>query len=400
MTDTATAAIEQLNAAWAEFKSTNDERIKSEAKGVADVLFDLKAAKINDAMDELSAKIKTMEAKAARPAAGADSEQAVEEFKAKVRNWASTGNADGRGPEIKALSIGTNADGGFAVPKVIDLAVEKLARDISPIRAISNVVSISTNDYNKLVNVNGTTSGWVAETATRTETSTPQLANIQIPPGELYVNAMATQPSLDDPLFDMEAWLMENIYEEFFRAEGAAFVSGNGTNRPTGFIATGTPVATADSARAFGQLQYIASGGAAALPTSADTYLDIVHALKAAYRTNATWVTNKAVLGAIRKLKDTANQYLWQPSVQAGTPAQFMGYAVVEAEDMPAVAANVFPLAFGDFRRGYLITDRKDVMMLRDPYSNKPYIGFYATKRVGGKVVNSEAIKLLKIAAS
>ena len=121
MTDTATAAIEQLNTAWAEFKSTNEERIKSEAKGVADVLFDLKAAKINDAMDELSAKIKTMEAKAARPAAGADSEQAVEEFKAKVRNWASTGNADGRGPEIKALSIGTNADGGFAVPKVIDL---------------------------------------------------------------------------------------------------------------------------------------------------------------------------------------------------------------------------------------------------------------------------------------
>lgn len=396
MSDEIKSLVEAQGTAFEQFKS----KVDAQLAGKADAVVDAEIKKLNDALDDYGAKLKAIETKAARPAAGADADAAVEEFKSRVRNWASTGNPNGSGAEIKALSIGTNADGGFAVPKVIDLAVEKLARDVSPIRAISNVVAISTNDYNKLVNINGTNSGWVAETAARTETSTPQLSNIQIPPGELYVNAMATQPSLDDPLFDMEAWLIENIYEEFFRAEGQAFVAGNGTNRPTGFIATGTPVATADSGRAFGQLQYIASGGAAALPTSADTYLDIVHALKAAYRQNAAWVTNKAVLGAIRKLKDTTNQYLWQPSVQAGTPAQFMGYPVVEAEDMPAVAANVFPLAFGDFRRGYLITDRKDVMMLRDPYSNKPYIAFYATKRVGGKVVNSEAIKLLKIAVS
>jgi HK97 family phage major capsid protein len=204
---------------------------------------------------------------------------------------------------------------------------------------------------------------------------------------------------LDDAFFNVEAWIVEEIANEFARNENAAFISGNGTDRPTGFLA-GTPVATADSARAWGVLQYVASGAAAALPTSPDTFITLVHALKAGHRANARWMMSKDLLSSVRKYKSTDGQYLWQPSLQAGVPSSFLGYPVVEAEDMPLVAANTFPVAFGDFRAGYLIVDRMQTRLLRDPYTSKPNVLFYATKRVGGIVQNSEAIKLLKIATS
>lgn len=393
--------IEAQGKAWEEFKSSNEERIKAEAKGVADVLFEEKAAKINGALDALGEQLKALEAKANRPGAGADGlSEAEAEHKAAYGNWMRKGVETGLAElEAKAFQIGVNADGGFAVPKVIDTAIVKKLVDISPVRQVAQVVQIGTSDYKKLADIGGTASGWVGETAARTATNTPQLAQIAPTMGELYANPQATQVMLDDTFFNAEQWLADSVAEEFARAEGAAFVSGNGTNQPTGFLA-GTPVATADSGRAWGVLQYVASGGAAALPTSADKFIDIVHSLKAGYRQGAIWMTSKAVLGAMRQYKDSTNQYLWQPSVQAGQPSTFMGYGVVEAEDMPAVAANAFPLAFGNFGAGYLIVDRMGVRTLRDPYSNKPYVGFYTTKRVGGIVQNSEAIKLLKVATS
>lgn len=399
MSDETKAAVEQLNEAWAEFKANNDAKIAAEAKGAADVLFEAKAATLNAALDNLGAQVKALETKMARPSAGEAEDERSSEFKSAVRGWLATGHIGDSPMEQKALTIGTPADGGYALPKVIDAEVEKLAVNISPLRALAKVVSISTNDYRKLVSIGGTTSGWVAETGTRTATNTPQLAEVAIPPYELYANAQATVPILEDPAFNMEQWLLDEIYEEFFRAEGAAFVSGDGSNKPTGIL-NGTPVTTADGARAFGVLQYTASGQAAAMPTSLDTLITLQQSLKQAYRTGAAWLTNKAVVGALRTYKTTTNDYLWQPSVQAGVPATFMGYPVYEGEDMPAVGAGAFPLAFGNFQRGYQITDRQDVRLIRDPYSNKPYIGFYCVKRVGGKVVNSEAIKLLKIAAS
>lgn len=396
--------IEAQGRAFEEFKSANDERIKAEAKGAADALFEAKAASINETLNALRDEIKAIEAKGNRPGAGLDGMTADEaEHKTAYNNWLrkGLGEAELSAIERKAFATTTNAgaDGGFAVPKVIDQAIVKRLIDVSPIRQIAQVVQIGTSDYNKLADIGGTTSGWVGETAERPETNTPQLANIKPTMGELYANPMATQVMLDDAQFDAEAWLAASIAEEFARAEAAAFISGNGTNRPTGFLA-GTPVTTADGARAWGVLQCTVSGQAAAMPTSVDTLITLVHQLKAGYRAGAVWVCNKALLASLRSYKDTTGQYLWQPSVQAGQPDTFMGYPVVEAEDMPVVGAGTFPLAFGNFNNGYLIVDRMGVRTLRDPYTNKPYVGFYTTKRVGGIVQNSEAIKLLRISAT
>lgn len=391
--------VEAQGRAWEEFKASNDQRIKDEAKGAADVLFEAKAAKINEALDKLADEIKAVQAKANRPGAGADGLSPEEaEHKAAYSAWMrkGVGESELASIEQKAFRTTVNADGGFAVPKVIDQAIVKRLVDISPMRAISEVIQIGTSDFNRLADIGGTSSGWVGETAARPETNTPTLANIKPTMGELYANPSATQVMLDDVQFDAEAWLAASVAEEFARAEGAAFISGTGTNQPTGFL-TGTPVATTDATRAWGVLQFTASGGAAAMPTSADTFITMVHQLKAGYRNGAHWLCNKTLLATLRSYKDTTNQYLWQPTVAAGQPSTFMGYDVVEAEDMPNVAANAFPLAFGNFRVGYLIVDRVGVRTLRDPYSNKPYIMFYTTKRVGGIVQNSEAIKLLRI---
>lgn len=392
--------IEAQGRAWEEFKASNDERLKAEAKGAADALFEEKAGRINTALDDLAAQLKAVEAKAARPVAGSEGLSADEaEHKAAYGKWLRKGVEEGlMDLEAKAFQTTVNADGGFAVPKVIDQAIIKRLVDISPVRQVAQVVQIGTSDYNKLADVGGTTSGWVGETAARPETNTPQLANVKPTMGELYCNPMATQVMLDDVQFDAEAWLAASIAEEFARAEGSAFISGNGTNRPTGFLA-GTPVATADGSRAWGVLQFRASGQAAAMPTSVDVFIDMVHDLKAGYRQGSVWMTSKATLATMRKYKASDGQYLWQPSLQAGVPSQFLGYSVIEAEDMPAVAANAFPVAFGNFGTGYLIVDRMGTRTLRDPYTNKPYVGFYTTKRVGGIVQNSEAIKLLRIQA-
>jgi HK97 family phage major capsid protein len=267
------------------------------------------------------------------------------------------------------------------------------------VRSVAQVVQIGTSDYRKIAAIGGTASGWVGETDARPETATSAFAQIVPTMGEVYANPRSTQIMLDDAFFNVEAWIADEISKEFARAENAAFISGNGTNRPTGFL-TGTPVATADSVRAWGVLQYTPSGQAAALPTSPDAFVTLVHTLKAGHRANSRWMMSKDLLGSVRKYKSTDGQYLWQPSLQAGVPSTFLGYPVVEAEDMPAVAANTFPVAFGDFQAGYLIVDRMGVRMIRDPYTSKPNVLFYATKRVGGIVQNSEAIKLLKIATS
>lgn len=391
--------------AFEEFKAANDDRIAAAVKGAVDPLVEEKTAKLNEELARIADQIKSIEAKSNRPGAGAESlSQEEAEHKSAFFGYMRKGEEGQLAAlEAKAFNITANADGGFAVPKVIDQAIVKKLVDISPVRQVAQVIQIGTSNYKKLADVGGTASGWVGETAARPETGTPQLAEISPTMGELYANPMATQVALDDAQFDMEAWLAQSLAEEFARAEGAAFISGNGTNRPTGFLAGPAPVATADGARAWGALQYVPTGQAAALPaanTYADTYLDLVYALKAGYRTGAVFMASKAMVANLRKVKDAQGQYLWQPSVQAGTPGTFLGYPVIEAEDMPGVAANTFPLAFGNFGVGYLIVDRMGVRTLRDPFSNKPYIGFYTTKRVGGIVQNSEAIKLLKVAAS
>lgn len=308
-----------------------------------------------------------------------------------------------KGAEVEVKSfVGSNTiDGGFAVPREIDAEIDRTLKAISPIRGIANVVQVGSAGYRKLVTTGGTPSGWVAEGAARPETDTPDFAEIAPPMGELYANPAASQAMLDDARFDVEAWLAGEIATEFARAEGAAFVSGNGTNRPRGFLA-GPITAETDAVRAFGTLQYVASGAAGGFAASnpQDRLIDLIQSLRSPYRQGAAFVMNSATLSAIRKFKTADGAFLWQPAMAEGRPDTLLGYPVVEAEDMPDIAANAYAIAFGNFRAGYLIAERAETAILRDPFSNKPFVHFYATKRVGGAVSNSEAIKLMKFAVS
>jgi len=305
------------------------------------------------------------------------------------------------GVERKSLTTLTPADGGYAVPREIDAVIDATLKSISPIRTIANVVQVGTSGYRKLVSIGSTASGWVAETAARPETDTADFAEIAPPMGELYANPAASQAMLDDAAFDVEAWLANEIATEFARAEGAAFVSGNGTSKPKGFLA-GTITNEADGVRAFGTIQYLASGaaGAFAAANPQDRLIDLIQILRSPYRQGASFVMNAATLSVIRKFKTADGAFLWQPGLIEGRPDTLLGYPVVEAADMPDIAANSYSIAFGNFRAGYLIAERAETQILRDPFTNKPFVHFYATKRVGGAVTNSEAIKLMKFAVS
>ena len=397
-------AIDALAQGFADLKA-NDRDYKSRSDAERREMLD----KVNAAIDAAEAAKKAAEdaaKKAARYAvggAGDDANTDKVEHKKAWHAWARKG-IEGNLAEIerKAVNLATAADGGFALPEQIESVIAQRLVDISPIRSIANVVSVSTSDYKQLVDTRGMASGWVGEATARTETATPAFAERAASMGEIYANPMATQQSLDDLFFNVDAWIAESIATEFAFREGAAFVSGNGTNRPKGFLDYST-LATADASRAWGTLQHIATGVSAdfAASNKGDKLYELLYALKAGHRANSVWVTNKAILGEIRTFKEsTTNAYLWQPGLAAGQPSTLAGYPVVEAEDMPAKAANSLSIAFGDFRAAYTIVDRVGIRSLRDPYSNKPYVGFYTTKRVGGMLVNSEAINVLKFSAT
>jgi HK97 family phage major capsid protein len=305
------------------------------------------------------------------------------------------------GVELKSFSGASGAAGGYAVPREIDQLIDATLKSVSPIRGIANVVRTGTAGYRKLVTSGGIVSGWASETGARAETGTPSFNEIVPPSGELFANPAASQAMLDDAQFDVESWLASEIAREFAAAEGAAFVNGNGTSKPKGFL-TYTTTNEADSVRAFGSLQYVASGAAGAFAASnpQDRLIDLVQSLRAPYRQGASFVMNSATLAVIRKMKTSDGAFLWQPSMAAGQPATLLGYPVVEAEDMPDIAANSLSIAFGNFQAGYVIAERSETSILRDPFSNKPFVHFYAVKRIGGGVANSEAIKVMKFSAS
>lgn len=305
------------------------------------------------------------------------------------------------GVELKSFSGASGGAGGYAVPREIDEMIEVALKAISPIRAVANVVRTGSAGYRKLVTTGGVVSGWASETGARAETATPTFQEIAPPSGDLYANPSATQAMLDDVQFDVEGWLAGEIAQEFARAEGAAFVNGDGTNKPKGFLKYAT-TGEVDGVRAFGTLQYVASGQAGGFPATSpqDKLIDLVQALKAPYRQGAAFVMNSATLARIRKFKTSDGAFLWQPSLVAGQPATLLGYPVIEAEDMPDIAADSLSIAFGNFQHGYVIAERNETSILRDPFTNKPFVQFYAVKRIGGAVTNSEAIKLMKFAAS
>lgn len=350
-------------------------------------------ATLRSDVDEVKARFERVSRAASRPALGGG--DPAPEVKGFVDGYLRRG----RESEVKSISGAVPGDGGFAVPQQVDDRIASELAEISPIRSLAQVVQTGTSGYRKLMATGGTASGWVSETAARPETDTPQFTEIAPPSGELYANPAASQAMLDDAEFDVEGWLASEIAMEFARAEGAAFVGGTGVNQPIGFLSAPTSIAQ-DGLRAFGTLQYIGSGDVAGFDAAPDARLvDLIHTMKAGHRQGASFVMNSATLAEVRKLKTADGAFLWQPGLVEGQPDRLLGYPVVEAEDMPDIAAGAFPIAFGNFRHGYLIAESGATRILRDPYTNKPFVHFYATRRVGGQVLDSNAIKLLKIEA-
>jgi HK97 family phage major capsid protein len=404
--------FEELKALFEQFKAANDERLKQiEAKGHADPLLENKVDKINAAITAMETEI--VKLKATNSGSGANSEQdtARAEHKTAFNNFIRHGVDAGLSDlEIKAaMSVGTSADGGYTVPIELDRTIDALMININPMRQLANVVQVGSPSYQKLVNIHGTASGWVGETAARTTTNSPQFAQVTPFMGELYANPKTTQQLLDDAFFDIEAWLANEIADQFAVAEGTAFTTGDGSSKPKGILGY-VNAATADGVRAFGQLQYVPTGAAAdflavsATVSPADVLMDMIYSLKAGLRVGASWQMNKLSVAKLRKVKDTVGDYIWTPptaeGIANGQAGALLGYSINENEDMPVFGANAYPIGFGNWKKGYTIVDRVGTRVLRDPYTDKPYINFYTTKRVGGMVVDSEAIKLLKCATT
>ena len=365
---------------------------------------DEKVDRINRTLDEQKHAIDELMLAAARPTLGGEYKAApddrLRERKAAFDRYVRKGDAAGFAAlELKSLSAGSDADGGYVVPLETEQTIDRVLSKASPIRAIAAVRQIGSNVYRKPIASVGAASGWVAETATPTTTNAPTLSAIDFPAMELYAMPAATQTLLDDAQVDIEQWLASEVQIVFAEQESTAFVTGDGSNKPKGFLSY---TKVADASWAWDKIGYVLSGGDGAFAASAptDALLDLVYAPKQGYRANAHWVMNRKTEAAMRKLTDEAGNYIWQPGTRAGEAASIFGYPVMEAEDMPDIASASYSIAFGDFARGYLIVDRVGIRTLRDPYSSKPYVLFYTTKRVGGGVQNFEAIKLMKFSAS
>ena len=377
------------------YETKQDDPLETSFAGAEDI------AALKAGMADLKAKLDGATVAAARaPLDGAKAaSDAKRPFVERYLRHGMTGGVER--VQIKAIDGTADATGGYAVPQEIDAQIDSTLTAVSPIRAIANVVQVGSSGDRKLVTVGGVSSGWAAENAARGDTPTPNFAEIVPPMGDLYANPAATQAMLDDAAFDVEAWLATEIATEFARAEGAAFVGGDGVSKPKGFL-TAPKTAQDDGVRPFGTLQYLATGVDGDFPASEpqDRLIDLVQSLRAPYRQGAVFVMNSFTLAIIRKMKTTEGAFIWAPGLAAGQPDTLLGYPVVEAEDMPDIGSGTTPIAFGNFKAGYLIAERGETAILRDPFTAKPYVHFYATRRIGGTVSNSEAIKLMKFSAA
>ncbi|MCV6576274.1 MAG: phage major capsid protein [Cohaesibacter sp.] len=403
--------INQVGSNFEDFKSANDERLKQiEKGGASDPLTEEKLAKIEkdlsgsvadlnslkSAIDDLSVKIN-------RPRGGNGQEETPDqiEHRKAFNGYLKKGRELDLGDlQEKALNISTDGDGGYAVPEAIDRDISSQLVDVSPIRSEARIVQVGTSDYKKLVNAHGTASGWVDEDDARPQTDASKLKSVAPPIGEIYAMPAATQTMLDDVFFDAEAWIAEEVQIEFAKQEGVAFISGDGSKKPKGFLSYAT-AATDDASRAFGTLQHVVTGKADGFSATggADVLIDMLYALKAGHRQNSKWMMASPTVGTVRKLKDSDGNYIWQPGLALDRPDLLLGRPVVTAEDMPKMAADALPIALANWKAAYYVVDRMGTRILRDPFTAKPYVLFYVTKRVGGAVIDSEAIKLLKVAA-
>jgi HK97 family phage major capsid protein len=395
---------DELRATFEDFKAANDERLSKIERGRGDALLEEKVDRINAALDAQHRRMDDLALRQARPALDgtrpASRDTAQREHKSAFDAYIRCGDSDGlRLIESKAMSVGSNADGGYLVPVELEHSIGERLTTISPIRGLASVREISGSVYKKPFMITGPATGWVGETDTRPQTASSNLDALTFPAMELYAMPAATATLLDDAAVNLDDWIAGEVELVFAMQEGTAFVSGDGVNKPKGFLAYPT---LANASWSWGNLGYIASGAAGAFAASnpSDGLIDLIYALKAGYRQNATFVMNRRTQATVRKFKDSTGNYLWQPPAQAGGRASLIGFPLADCEDMPDVAANALALAFGDFQRGYLIVDRVGIRVLRDPFTAKPYVLFYTTKRVGGGVQDFDAIKLMKFAVS
>lgn len=305
--------------------------------------------------------------------------------------------------EFKDITIGTDIAGGFALPEEIARSIEMLEISMSPVRRLVKTVQVGTNDYKELVSIHGGNSGWVGETDTRTATGTPNLRERAPTFGELYAYPQVSEWALDDIFFNVSDWLTEDVAQDFAQAEGIAVISGDGTNKPTGMTNT-TPTTDTDSAsplRAAAAYQYISlTSPASPAVITADSLIDLVYTVKSQYRARGTFVMSSLTTAAVRKLKTSNGDYIWEPNYQTGEPPSILGYPLETWEDMPALAADAFSVAFGDFRRGYVLADRVGLRIQSESFTNVGYVRFYIRRREGGTVLNNDAVKFLRIADS
>lgn len=420
------SAIKELGTTFEQFKQANDERIAQiEAKGHADPILTEKVEKLSSVlgdMDELKSRLEKAETVAARRNKGEVPDDADE----KAMKWAE-GIAKARGVQVdgdfsaddlksyraafteymrkgrtaeelhaKALSVGSDPDGGYTVEPDTNGRIVTKVFETSAMRQYAAQQTIGTDALEGLFDLEEAASGWVGETQSRPETNTPKLAKWRIPVHELYAFPFATQKLLDDSQVNLESWLAGKVSEKFARDENTAFVNGDGTGKPRGFLTYPDGTTLPGTVE---QFDSGANGAFVAAPNGGDVLLDAIYGMKSAYRANARFFMNRSVLAAVRKLKNSDGDYLWSPGLAANQPSMLLGYGVGEFEDMPDLGTGSLSIAFANFAEGYQIVDRAGIRVLRDPYTNKPYIGFYTTKRTGGDVVNFEAIKLINFQA-
>lgn len=389
---------QELKGQFAEFQEKNNKRIDAiEAeKGKLSDQVDTLNGKLSE-LDELKANLEAELALVKRPDGSAGTKE-VSEHKAAFEQFVRKGKEDGLADlERKAMQVGSDPDGGFAVPEELDRNIISMLRDEVVMRQECNVVTVGTTNFKRLINQGGTNSGWVGEVDKRPETKTSKLASIEPVWGEIYGNPAATQTMLDDAFFNVEQFITGELSTEFAEQEEAAYTNGDGVKKPKGLLAYGSDDQV-DKDRDWGKLQHLLLKK----PTevTADEIMKLIYTMRKVYRSGAKFMMNNNTLFQVRTLKDTQGNYLWQPGLQLGQPSALLGYGIAENEQFSDVAADATPIAFGNFKRCYTILDRIGVRMLRDPYTNKPFVHFYTTKRVGSMMVDSNAVKLLKSAAA
>ncbi|MFD1103711.1 phage major capsid protein [Sphingobium olei] len=387
--------IQQIQAAVTELRRKQDE---ADEGRTTQAEVDALITPINAEIDRLSAALS-----AAQLGGGASDGLSADErqHSTAFATWFRRGDVDADLGQLSvnaALTTQSDPDGGYLVPVDWEQGIDRVLGTMSVMRQLARVISVGSGGYRKLVNVGGATSGWTGEEDARASTSTPTLRELSIPFGEIYAEPAVTQTLLDDARFDVAGWLADELAIEFSEEEGASFISGNGKNKPRGILAYDT---VANANYAWGKVGFVKTGAAAAFASTnpADALIDLLFALRQGYRNGAAFLTSDSVMAEIRKWKDGQGNYLWAAPTAADQVGTILGKPAYTDDYMDGLAAGKFPVAVADWKKAYTIADRRGTQLLRDPYTNKPFVKFYTTKRVGGGITNFEAIKLLKCSA-